>query len=414
MPPGRSHRDRRGRGARARAPPLRLATWNLNHWRQPMLPTDTRRGSLGAPQRRDGCAGRARPGGRPAARDARARPGGLRRAGGPPELGLGGRRARPRDHHRAAALGAHPVVAAAVPAGEHAPGLGRDRAADRGRHRADHARQRLRGHRRLGPCPRCCASWPTSCRCSTRPTAPASSWAATSTCRARPRTAVSSPARRRCSGRSARSGSSRRRRSSPTCRLRRPTAPAARRHVRPHRDLGRRGARPPVRVARRSPAQVTAMSVDPGVVAAGLSDHVPLVLDLALSPERTPHTWDEESFAEEIGRRHGPAAREVVEKLVNWADRRSGSWPRPTGVRTKDAHPLPEQRLHDRARAVVPGRPQPRAQGVAAHDRHPRRRRRRRPVRRHAPAAIRHGGRPQRTAPGAQRDRRRRHPRPGS
>jgi len=24
---------------------LRLATWNLNHWRQPLLPTDTRRGA---------------------------------------------------------------------------------------------------------------------------------------------------------------------------------------------------------------------------------------------------------------------------------------------------------------------------------------------------------------------------------
>ncbi len=66
--------------------------------------------------------------------------------------------------------------------------------------------------------------------------------------------------------------------------------------------------------------QVTAVSVDRDVVGAGLSDHVPLVLDLALTSERTPHPWDEESFAEEIGRRHGPAAREVVERLVNWAD----------------------------------------------------------------------------------------------
>ena len=24
---------------------LRVATWNLNHWRQPLLPTDTRRGA---------------------------------------------------------------------------------------------------------------------------------------------------------------------------------------------------------------------------------------------------------------------------------------------------------------------------------------------------------------------------------
>jgi len=35
---------------------------------------------------------------------------------------------------------------------------------------------------------------------------------------------------------------------------------------------------------------------------------VPLVLDLALSTERTAHTW-EEAFAEEIGRRHGVRGR---------------------------------------------------------------------------------------------------------
>ncbi len=81
--------------------------------------------------------------------------------------------------------------------------------------------------------------------------------------------------------------------------------------------------------------QVTAMSVDPTVVGTGLSDHVPLVLDLALSPERTAHTWDEESFAEEIGRRHGPAAREVIEKLVNWADQKERELAATDGVRTR-------------------------------------------------------------------------------
>ena len=81
--------------------------------------------------------------------------------------------------------------------------------------------------------------------------------------------------------------------------------------------------------------QVTALSVDPTVVAAGLSDHVPLVLDLALSPERTPHTWDEESFAEEIGRRHGAGARDVVEKLINWADQKERELAGSAGVRTK-------------------------------------------------------------------------------
>lgn len=81
--------------------------------------------------------------------------------------------------------------------------------------------------------------------------------------------------------------------------------------------------------------QVRALATDPSVVTAGLSDHVPLVLDLALSAERTPHPWDEESFAEEIGRRHGPGARDVIEKLVNWADQKERELAGVTGVRTR-------------------------------------------------------------------------------
>jgi hypothetical protein len=81
--------------------------------------------------------------------------------------------------------------------------------------------------------------------------------------------------------------------------------------------------------------QLTALSVDTAAVEAGLSDHAPLVLDLALSAERTPQTWDEEAFAEEIGRRHGPAARDVVEKLVNWAERKERELATTTGVCTK-------------------------------------------------------------------------------
>lgn len=81
--------------------------------------------------------------------------------------------------------------------------------------------------------------------------------------------------------------------------------------------------------------QLTALSVDTAAVEAGLSDHAPIVLDLALSPERTPQTWDEEAFAEEIGRRHGPAARDVVEKLVNWAERKERDLAATTGVCTK-------------------------------------------------------------------------------
>ena len=78
-----------------------------------------------------------------------------------------------------------------------------------------------------------------------------------------------------------------------------------------------------------------AVSVDATAVSAGLSDHLPIVLDLELSAERTPHTWDEESFAEEIGRRHGPAARDVVDKLVTWADQKERELATATGVRTK-------------------------------------------------------------------------------
>jgi endonuclease/exonuclease/phosphatase family metal-dependent hydrolase len=81
--------------------------------------------------------------------------------------------------------------------------------------------------------------------------------------------------------------------------------------------------------------QVTALCADRAAVDAGLSDHVPLVIDLALSAERTPHTWDEELFAEEIGRRHGPGARDVIEKLVNWADHKERELTEAAGVRTK-------------------------------------------------------------------------------
>jgi endonuclease/exonuclease/phosphatase family metal-dependent hydrolase len=82
-------------------------------------------------------------------------------------------------------------------------------------------------------------------------------------------------------------------------------------------------------------AQVTALTIDPAAVEAGLSDHVPIVLDLALSSERTPQTWDEESFAEEIGRRHGPGARDVIEKLAAWADQRERELGDTVGVRTR-------------------------------------------------------------------------------
>jgi endonuclease/exonuclease/phosphatase family metal-dependent hydrolase len=81
--------------------------------------------------------------------------------------------------------------------------------------------------------------------------------------------------------------------------------------------------------------QVTALTVGPTAVEAGLSDHVPLVLDLALTAERTPTCWDEEAFAAEIGRRHGPAARAVVEKVCSWAEQKERELASATGVTTK-------------------------------------------------------------------------------
>jgi hypothetical protein len=62
------------------------------------------------------------------------------------------------------------------------------------------------------------------------------------------------------------------------------------------------------------------LSADATAITTGLSDHVPQVLRLELSRERTPQTWDEDAFTEEIGRRHGGRTQEVVEQLVNWAD----------------------------------------------------------------------------------------------
>jgi len=81
--------------------------------------------------------------------------------------------------------------------------------------------------------------------------------------------------------------------------------------------------------------QVKALATDVAAVEAGLSDHVPLVMDLALSTERTAHVWDEESFAEEIGRRHGAGARDVVERLVNWAEQKERQLAATTGVYAK-------------------------------------------------------------------------------
>ena len=81
--------------------------------------------------------------------------------------------------------------------------------------------------------------------------------------------------------------------------------------------------------------QVKALSIDVAAVEAGLSDHVPLIIDLALSAERTAHAWDEETFAAEVSRRHGPRARDVIEQLVNWAEHKEWELAAVSGVRTK-------------------------------------------------------------------------------
>lgn len=81
--------------------------------------------------------------------------------------------------------------------------------------------------------------------------------------------------------------------------------------------------------------QVTGLTVDTSCVDEGLSDHVPLVLDLALTAELTPHVWDEEAFAVEIGRRHGLEARGVVEALVSWAEQKERDLAAKAGVSAK-------------------------------------------------------------------------------
>lgn len=87
--------------------------------------------------------------------------------------------------------------------------------------------------------------------------------------------------------------------------------------------------------------QVEAVRVLPELVDSGLSDHIPIVLDLALTTERTPHAWDEEAVAREVGRRHGPAARRVVERLVAWADERERTLGDADGVRWRSLTRFP-------------------------------------------------------------------------
>lgn len=88
--------------------------------------------------------------------------------------------------------------------------------------------------------------------------------------------------------------------------------------------------------------QVKAIRVDQSVVGK-LSDHAPLILDLALSHEPAPRTWDCESFAAEIGRRHGRPAQGVVEALFRWATDKEVAL-RARGIRDVDLTRFPISR----------------------------------------------------------------------
>ena len=69
--------------------------------------------------------------------------------------------------------------------------------------------------------------------------------------------------------------------------------------------------------------QVVSLGVNQGVVAdEGLSDHAPLVLDLALSAAPAPRPWDVETFVAEISSRFGDPRAAVVQGLVDWCVRK--------------------------------------------------------------------------------------------
>jgi exonuclease III len=66
--------------------------------------------------------------------------------------------------------------------------------------------------------------------------------------------------------------------------------------------------------------QVRSLRLGSDVVERGLSDHMPLILDLELDRRPVAHAWDQATFAAEVGRRHGAAAQHVIEELVAWAE----------------------------------------------------------------------------------------------
>lgn len=89
--------------------------------------------------------------------------------------------------------------------------------------------------------------------------------------------------------------------------------------------------------------QVRAITVARAAVELGLSDHAPLVLDLELSREPAPREWSPETFAAELGRRHGAAAEAAVTDLIRWAEEKERRL-RAQGVRDIDLTRLPTSR----------------------------------------------------------------------
>jgi exonuclease III len=66
--------------------------------------------------------------------------------------------------------------------------------------------------------------------------------------------------------------------------------------------------------------EVESVSVDHEAVALGLSDHAPLVIDLVLSRRPVTRQWDRDTVPAEFERLLGADARHVVEQLIAWAD----------------------------------------------------------------------------------------------
>lgn len=76
-------------------------------------------------------------------------------------------------------------------------------------------------------------------------------------------------------------------------------------------------------VTERLASQVVSLAVDQAIVAdESLSDHAPLILDLALSAAPVARPWDAETFVAEIGSRFGAGRAAVVQSVIDWAGRK--------------------------------------------------------------------------------------------